>query len=51
MKITIERYNEKFTFETEHDDINLDGLHDIWKRCLMAMTFPEEVINRFYNEK
>jgi len=49
MKIQIERYNEKFTFETDHDDISLDDLHNIWERCLMAMTFQQKTINEFYD--
>lgn len=49
MKITIEHYNEKFTFETDKDGLGLDDLHDIWKRCLLAMTFSEKVIDEYYD--
>ena len=49
MKITIEHYDEKFTIETENDDLTLTKLHDIWERCLMAMTFNQEAINEFYD--
>ena len=49
MKITIESYGEKFTFETEHDDISLEKLHDIWERCLLAMTYSQKTIDEFYN--
>lgn len=51
MKITIEQYNEKFTFETETDDISLDRLHNIWERCLLAITFNEETIRKFYDKE
>jgi len=49
MKIQITHYKEKFTFETDHDDLSLDDLHDIWERCLMAMTFQQKTINEFYD--
>ena len=48
MKIQITHYKEKFSFETEGDDLTLDKLHDIWERCLLAMTFNQEAIKEFY---
>lgn len=51
MKISIESYGEKFTFETEHDDVDLDKLHGIWERCLYAMSWTKEAIRDFYPEE
>lgn len=51
MKITIESYGEKFTFETEHDDLSLAKLHTIWERCLSALSWTEKNIKDFYPEK
>ena len=47
MKITIEHYDEKFSFETG-DGLGLSELHDIWERCLLAMTFNQKTIKEFY---
>ena len=49
MKITIEHYKEKFTFETEHDGLTIDGIHEIWERCLLAIGFQQQTIEDFYN--
>jgi hypothetical protein len=49
MKITIKHYDEKFSFETEHDDLSIDKVHDIWERCLVAMTFNQKTVDDFYN--
>jgi len=49
MKIQITHYKETVTFETEHDDLSLDDLHDIWERCLLAMTWNQKTIDEFYN--
>ncbi len=51
MKITIKHYKETFTFETENDDLTLPELHDIWERCLIAMTFSPDTIKEFYGEE
>lgn len=48
MKITIEHYGDKFTFEKSKEDITLEELHELWIRCLIAMTFPQEMIDKFY---
>ncbi len=50
MKIKIEHYDEVYSFETKHDDLGLPELHDIWERCLMAMTFSPDTIKEFYKE-
>ena len=49
MKIQITYYKETVTFETDHDDLSLDDLHNIWERCLLAMTWHQKTIDEFYN--
>ena len=50
MKITIEHYKEKFTFETETDDLTISDVHEIWIKCLIAMSFGMDLINDFYKD-
>lgn len=50
MKIKITSYGETYTFETEHDDLDLPKLHEIWEKCLYSIGFGEETVKRFYEE-
>ena len=50
MKITIEHYKEKITWEHEFDDLDLDDLHGVWERLLVAMSFTPEQVKDFYSE-
>ncbi len=48
MKIKITSYNETYhTFKTEHDDLDLPKLHEIWEKCLYSLGFGEETVEGF----
>lgn len=49
MKIKIEHYDKKYTFETKNDDLGLEELHEIWEKCLLSMTWTQEQIDKYYN--
>ena len=49
MKITIEHYKNKFTFESENDDLSIYELHEIWEKVLFSMGYQQETIRDFYN--
>lgn len=36
MKITIEHYGHKLTYEVEHDDVSLNNMLEILERMLLA---------------
>lgn len=44
MKITLEMYDQKYTFEAPQDDFGADELKEIFSRLLVQATFPPNVI-------
>ena len=44
MKITLEAYGKKYTFESEMDDYNGDELKEIFTRMMVQAGFPPSVI-------
>ena len=48
MKITIENYGKKMSFETEYEDVSINEYLDIFYGLLISATFsPETVLNGF----
>ena len=48
MKITIENYGKKMSFETEYEDVSINEYMDIFYGLLISATFsPETVLSGF----
>ena len=48
MKITIENYGKKMSFETDYEDVSINEYIDIFYGLLISATFsPETVLNGF----
>ena len=48
MKITIENYGKKMSFETEYEDVSINEYLDIFYGLLISATFsPETVLSGF----
>jgi len=49
MKITIEQWEEKFTFETENDGLDIHDIHELWERFLLAIGYQYGTIKEKYD--
>lgn len=45
MKLTLEMYDNKYTFETDKDDYNGDQMKEIFTRMLVQAGYPASVID------
>lgn len=44
MKITLEMYDNKYTYESDRNDYNANEIKEIFSRMLVQATFPPDVI-------
>ena len=44
MKITLEMYDSKYTYESDRNDYNANEIKEIFSRMLVQATFPPNVI-------
>lgn len=44
MKITLEAYEHKLSYETNRDDLTSTELLDIFKRLMIGITYSEDVV-------
>lgn len=44
MRITLERYNNKYIYESDSEDYDANELKEIFSRMLVQATFPPDVI-------
>lgn len=44
MKITLEMYDSKYTYESDRNDYNANEIKEIFSRMLVQATFPPSVI-------
>lgn len=44
MRITLEKYNNKYIYESDSEDYDANELKEIFSRMLVQATFPPDVI-------
>ena len=44
MRITLEMYDSKYTYESDRNDYNANEIKEIFSRMLVQATFPPSVI-------
>jgi hypothetical protein len=50
MKLTLEHYKNKYTVETEHDDVTIDEQLDIFIGLLQQAGYHKEIIEESITE-
>ena len=51
MRIQVEAYDNKLTWETKHDDLDINEILDIWEKLMIALTYHPDSIKRAIVEK
>ena len=51
MRIQVEAYDNKLTWETKHDDLDINELLDIWEKLMISLTYLPDSIKRAIVEK
>lgn len=51
MRIQVEAYDNKLTWETKHDDLDINELLDIWEKLMIGLTYHPDSIKRAIMEK
>lgn len=46
--IKVKHYNQTIKIETDHSDVNLEELHDMWMSVVRAMGYAEGSIKEYY---
>ena len=51
MRIQVEAYDNKLTWETKHDDLDINEMLDIWEKLMIVLTYHPDIIKRAIVEK
>lgn len=51
MRIQVEAYDNKLTWETKHDDLDINEMLDIWEKLMIGLTYHPDSIKRAIVEK
>lgn len=51
MRIQVEAYDNKLTWETKHDGLDINEMLDIWEKLMIALTYHPDSIKRAIVEK
>lgn len=51
MRIQIEMYDDKLTYENKHDDLDVSEMLDIWERLMLCLTYHSDSIKKAIVEK
>ena len=51
MRIQVEAYDNKLTWETKHDGLDINELLDIWEKLMISLTYHPDSIKRAIVEK
>ena len=46
-----EAYDNKLTWETKHDDLDINEMLDIWEKLMISLTYHPDSIKRAIVEK
>ena len=50
MKLTYQAYNQKFSIETEHDDVDIEEVYQLIKQLLLSAGFSPETVDEYFGE-